>query len=202
MAQSRKFPDFQCDRMIVLVGMMGAGKTTVGRRLAPRIALPFFDADGEIERAAGMSISELFRLHGEESFRQGEARVIERLLDGAPKVLATGGGAVLNADTRALIAERAVSIWIKADIETIIRRATRRGTRPLLKASNPRETITRLLKERSEYYGAADIHIDSQPGPHINTVNLIVEMLGDYLGIVSNDGPPAAGLTKTGKAAP
>lgn len=166
-----------------MVGMMGAGKTTVGRRLAPRIGVPFFDADNEIEQAAGMSVAELFRRHGEKSFRQGEAKVIERLLDGTPSVIATGGGALLDAETRQHIAEKAVSIWIKADIDTIVRRASRRGTRPLLKTGDPREIIKKLLNERGDYYAAADIHIDTQPGPHINTVNLIIEMLSDYLGV-------------------
>ncbi len=189
MARSRKFPDFQCDRAVVMVGMMGAGKTTVGRRLAPRIGVPFFDADTEIEQAAGMSVAELFKRHGEESFRQGEAKVIERLLDGTPCVIATGGGALLDADTRRRISERAVSIWIKANIDTIVRRATRRGTRPLLKTGDPHEIIKNLLGERSEYYAGADIHIDTQPGPHINTVNLIIEMLGDYLGVAPADSP-------------
>lgn len=189
MAQSRKLPDFQCDRMIVLVGMMGAGKTTVGRRLAPRIGLPFFDADSEIEQAAGMSVAELFNRHGEESFRQGEAKVIERLLDASPSVVATGGGALLDASTRQRIKEKSVSIWIKADIDTIVRRATRRGTRPLLKTGNPHDIIQKLLSERSEFYAGADIHIDTQPGPHINTVNLILEMLGDYLGLTDLNAP-------------
>ena len=189
MAQSRKSPDFQCDRTVVLVGMMGAGKTTVGRRLAPRIGLPFFDADNEIEQAAGMSVAELFKRHGEQSFREGEAKVLARLLDDPPCVIATGGGALINADTRQRIAEKSVSIWIKADIDTIVRRATRRGTRPLLKTGDPHEIISNLLKERGDYYGAADIHIDSQPGPHSNTVNLIIEMLGDYIGAFSPGSP-------------
>jgi len=183
MKQSRKYQDFQCPRKVVLVGMMGAGKTTVGRRLAPRIGLPFFDADTEIEKAAAMTVADLFTAHGEESFRQGEARIIRRLLDGPPHVLATGGGALMNKDTRLQIEAKAVSIWIKADIDTILRRATRRGTRPLLKTGNPRETLQRLLEERTSLYASANIHIDSQPGPHINTVNYIIEMLGDYLGL-------------------
>ena len=176
--------------MIVLVGMMGAGKTTVGRRLAPRIGLPFFDADNEIEQAAGMSVAELFNRHGEQSFRQGEAKVIERLLDGSPSVVATGGGALLNPATRQRIKEKSVSIWIKADIDTIVRRATRRGTRPLLKTGNPHDIIKNLLGERGDFYAGADIHIDTQPGPHINTVNLIIEMLGDYLGLSESAGSP------------
>lgn len=157
--------------------MMGAGKTTVGRRLAPLLGLAFHDADAEIEKAAGMTVSDLFAVHGERSFREGEARVIKRLLEGAPHVLATGGGAVTNAETRALIAEKALSIWIKADIDTIARRASRRGDRPLLKNGDPRETLKRLISEREPYYAQADIHVDSQPGPHANTVALIMEKL-------------------------
>lgn len=177
---------------------MGAGKTTVGRRLAPRIGVPFYDADTEIEQAAGMSVAELFRRHGEKSFRQGEAKVIERLLDGAPSVIATGGGALLDAETRQRIAEKSVSIWIKADIDTIVRRASRRGTRPLLKTGDPHEIIKKLLSDRRDFYAAADIHIDTQPGPHINTVNLIIEMLGDYLGIARVERPQHS---NSGKAA-
>lgn len=169
----------------MLVGMMGAGKTTVGRRLAPRLGLPFFDADAEIEKASGMSVSDLFKLHGEASFREGEARVIKRLLDGPPHVLATGGGAMTNEETRKRVKAQAISIWIRADIETIVRRATRRGTRPLLKTGDPRETILRLMKERHDYYAIADIHVDSQPGPHVNTVNLILEILADRAGAAS-----------------
>ncbi|MEO1243624.1 MAG: shikimate kinase [Pseudomonadota bacterium] len=183
MVHSRKYQDFQCPRTIVMVGMMGAGKTTIGRRLAPRLGLPFFDADAEIEKAAGMSVSELFQQHGEESFRRGEAQVIKRLIEGPPHVLATGGGALIDADTRARIAERTISIWLRADMDTILVRSTRRGTRPLLKTGDPREILTRLLAEREPLYAAADIHIDSQPGPHANTVNLIIEVLADYLGI-------------------
>ena len=170
-------PRAGADGAIALVGMMGVGKTTIGRRLAPRLGLPFFDADAEIEQAAGMSVSDLFRLHGEKSFREGEARVIARLLEGPPMVLATGGGALTTPSTRELIKKHALSIWIKADMDTILRRATRRGTRPLLKTGNPRETIERLMKEREAYYAAADIHVDTQPGPHINTVNLILDAL-------------------------
>jgi shikimate kinase len=177
MGQSRKHPELECARPVVLVGMMGAGKTTIGRRIAPRLGLPFFDADQEIEKAAGMSVSDLFAAHGEQSFREGEARVIRRLLEGPPHVLATGGGAVTHPETRALIAERAVSIWIKADIDTIVRRATRRNTRPLLQTGDPRETVERLIRQREPYYAAADIHVESQAGPHGATVDLIMEAL-------------------------
>lgn len=167
-------------RTIVLVGMMGVGKTTVGRRLAPKLGLEFRDADEEIVRAAGMQVSDLFELHGEESFRRGEAQVIERLLSGPPIVLATGGGAILNEDTRRHIREKSLSVWIKADIDVIARRATRRGTRPLLQIGNPRETLTRLLEERRRYYEQADIEIDSQPGPHARTVKVIVDAINAH----------------------
>jgi len=156
---------------------MGVGKTTVGRRLAQHLGLPFRDADAEIEKAAGMSVSDLFAAHGEQSFREGEAKVIRRLLEGPVHVLATGGGAVVTPETRALIAEKAVAVWIKADIDTLVRRATRRGTRPLLKQGDPRETVARLMKERQEFYAAADIHVESQPGPHAATVTLIIQKL-------------------------
>ncbi len=186
MDHSRKYPDFQCERTVVLVGMMGAGKTTVGRRLAPRLGLPFFDADNEIEQAAGMSVSELFQRHGEKSFRDGEARVIARLLEGPPHVLATGGGALTHAETRRVVAEKAVTIWLKADTDTLARRATRRGTRPLLATGDPEETLARLMDEREAFYAGSDIHVESQPGPHAQTVNLIVDMLAEHLGLPFN----------------
>lgn len=171
--------------------MMGAGKTTIGRRLAPRLGLPFFDADAEIEQAAGMTVSDLFQAHGEASFRDGEAKIIKRLLEGPPHVLATGGGALTNTQTRKLVKEKAVSIWIKADIDTIVRRATRRGTRPLLNTGDPKETLTRLLDARKTQYGAADIHIDSQPGPHANTVDLILYELQNHSDLLkARKGPP------------
>ncbi len=160
--------------------MMGAGKTTVGRRLALALGLPFHDADAEIERAAGMSVAELFERHGETSFRRGEAQVIERLLAGGPIVLATGGGALLNAGTRKLVAARAVSVWIRADIDTLVKRATRRATRPLLKKGDPKDIVTRLLAERTPYYAAADISIDSRAGSHTRTVDAIIAALTDH----------------------
>ncbi len=177
MGQARKHPDLSCARPVVLVGMMGVGKTTVGRRLAPHLGLPFFDADHEIEKAAGMTVSDLFAAHGEQSFREGEARVIKRLLEGPPHVLATGGGAVVNPETRALITDRAVSVWIRADVDTIVKRATKRNTRPLLQNDDPRETVIRLMKEREPFYASANIHVDSHAGPHANTVELILDEL-------------------------
>lgn len=181
MNKSLKPVDFACSRPVVLVGMMGAGKTTVGRRLAPRLGLPFFDADEEIEKAAGMSVSDLFGLHGEAQFRAGEVKVIERLLTGPQIVLATGGGALTSAETRERIRDLAISVWIKADLDTVLRRATRRGNRPLLKSADPRATLQQLLRDREPLYSTADIHVETQPGPHGNTVNLIVERLNDYV---------------------
>ena len=165
-------------RSIVLIGMMGVGKTTIGRRLAPKLGLEFFDADEEIEKAAGMSIADLFAEHGEESFRRGEAQVIERLLSRDPIVLATGGGAVTRAETRDLIKDHAFSIWLKAETDTILERATRRNVRPLLQKGDPRETIERLLREREAYYAIADAQIESRRGPHGRTIAAILEILG------------------------
>lgn len=176
-------PVFPIDRPIVLVGMMGAGKTTVGRRLAKALDLAFNDADAEIENAAGMSVSELFERHGEESFRQGETKVIARLLSGPPIVLATGGGALTNASTRALVRDKALSIWLRADVDTLVRRATRRPTRPLLKKGDPREIIARLLAERTPYYAEATLTVDSRPGAHAKTVTAILSALEDHLTI-------------------
>ncbi|MBB5519720.1 shikimate kinase [Amphiplicatus metriothermophilus] len=176
-------PALKVDRTVALVGMMGAGKTTVGRRLAARLALPFCDADAEIEKAAGMSVSDLFALHGEESFRRGEAQVIARLLAGPPHVLATGGGAVVDPGTRRLLKERAITVWIRADAETLARRAARRDTRPLLREGDPRAVIERLLAERAPYYAQADIAVDSQPGPHAATVALILDAIAEHLGV-------------------
>ena len=161
------------DRHVVLVGMMGAGKTTVGRRLAPRLGLKFADADAEIEKAAGMSVSDLFAAHGEASFRLGEAKVIARLLDGPPLVLATGGGAVLDPETRALIKARAVSVWLRADLDTIHRRASRRATRPLLRTADPRATLANLLEARAAFYAEADITVDSSAKRQEETVEEI-----------------------------
>ncbi len=165
---------------IALIGMMGAGKTTIGRRLAKALHMPFKDADAEIERAAGMAVGELFERHGEESFRNGEAQVIERLLSGQPIVLATGGGAVTHAQTRRLLKERALTVWLRADLDTLARRATRRPTRPLLKTDDPRGVIEKLLKDREPFYAAADIVIESQPGPHARTVDEMLAKIRHY----------------------
>lgn len=148
-------------KSVVLVGMMGAGKTSVGRILANKLALPFVDADAEIEAAAQSTIEEIFAHDGEAVFRSGERRVIARLLDGPVSVIATGGGAFMNADTRARIAERGLSIWLRADLDLLLKRVARRKDRPLLKTGDMRETLTRLLAEREPVYAMADITVDS-----------------------------------------
>lgn len=146
---------------IVLVGLMGAGKSCIGQRLATRLGLPFTDADDEIEKAAGCAILDIFELYGETAFRDGEKRVIARLLDGPAQVLATGGGAFMNPETRALIASHAVSVWLRADLELLLNRTARRADRPLLTKGDRRETMERLMAERHPVYGAADIVVDS-----------------------------------------
>jgi shikimate kinase len=154
-------------RSVVLVGMMGAGKSTIGRRLAARLHLPFQDADAEIELAhAGMTIPEIFAAHGEPYFRDGEARVIARLLDNGPSVLATGGGAFMREETRGRIRDKAVSVWLKADAETIMKRVKRRADRPLLQTADPAATIARLIEERHPVYELADITIASRDIVH------------------------------------
>jgi shikimate kinase len=154
-------------RSIVLIGMMGVGKSSVGRRLAARLSIPFVDADSEIEKAAKMTIAEIFARHGEPYFRSGEARVIARLLEGGPQVLATGGGAFMNEDTRALIRLKGVSIWLRADLEVLLRRISkRRGDRPLLQTDDPEETLRQLLAVRQPTYALADIIVESRDVPH------------------------------------
>ncbi len=169
-------------RSVVLVGMMGAGKSTIGRRLAARLKLPFVDADHEIEAAAGMSIPDIFAAHGEQYFRDGEARVIARLLDNGPSVLATGGGAVLRAETRERISRSGVSIWLKAEADVVFRRVKRRADRPLLQTPDPAATIARLIAEREPFYQQADIEILSRDVPHEKIVDECAEALHARLG--------------------
>jgi len=170
-------------RSIVLVGMMGAGKSSIGRRLATRLALPFVDADAEIELAAGMSIADIFAAHGEPYFRSGEARVIARLLDQGPQVLATGGGAFMNERTRANIRERGISVWLKAEVDVLARRLRRRTDRPLLKTGDPAATLAALLDVRNPVYSEADITVLSRDISHEIIVDEIVAALGSRLGL-------------------
>jgi shikimate kinase len=164
-------------RSIVLVGMMGAGKSTIGRRLAARLRLPFLDADVEIEAAAGMSIPDIFETHGEPHFRDGEARVIARLLDNGPAVIATGGGAFMREETRNRVRDKAVSIWLKADADVIMKRVKRRADRPLLQTEDPAATVRRLLDAREPVYQAADLTILSRDVPHDRIVDECIDAL-------------------------
>jgi len=169
------------DRPIVLVGLMGVGKSSVGRRLASALGLPFVDADDEIELAAKMSIPEIFEAFGEPGFRDGERRVIARLIDGSPKVVATGGGAFCNAETRQLILDRAIAVWLDSDVETLLERVGRRDNRPLLRDGDPRETLIRLKRERQNFYAEAPIHVASGPGAHSRTVARVLKGLNEWL---------------------
>jgi shikimate kinase len=165
------------NRSIVLVGMMGAGKSSIGRRLAVRLGIPFIDADMEIESAAGMTITEIFDKHGESYFRAGEARVIARLLDNGPQVLATGGGSVMDPQTRALIGEKGISIWLKADIDVLLKRTKRRNDRPLA------EKIKDLLPAREPFYAQADIVVQSRDEPHDTIIEEIMTKIPKHLGL-------------------
>ena len=170
-------------RSIVMIGMMGAGKSSIGKRLAARLGIPFADADAAIEEAAGMSIADMFVAHGEPSFRSGETRVIARLLENGPQVLATGGGAFVNPETRARIQEKGISVWLKADMEVLLRRVKRRDNRPLLKNDDPETTLTNLLAAREPYYSQANLTVVSRDVPHEIIVEEIVTLLWGKLGI-------------------
>lgn len=164
-------------RPIVLIGMMGVGKSTVGRRLAARLGLPFVDADEEIENAAGMTVSEIFEKFGETGFRDGERRVIARLLEDGRRIIAAGGGAFMNDETRALILEKGIAIWLDAELDVLVERVSRREGRPLLKDKDPRTVLKDLAEVRNPVYAQAPLHIRSGEGPHELTVDRIVEAL-------------------------
>ena len=178
------------DRPIVMVGMMGAGKSAIGRRLAQRLGMPFVDADAEIERAAGCSIAEIFEKHGEADFRDGERRVIARLLLGPVGVLATGGGAFMDSETRARIRAGAISVWLKADLDTLVERVSRRNHRPLLQNGDPREILAQLMTERYPIYAEADITVETGDAPTAATVERVV----DGLAALRRTGAAAEGL--------
>jgi shikimate kinase len=175
-------------RSIVLIGLMGAGKTTIGRRLAAQLGLPFFDADHEIEAAAGCSVTEIFERHGEPAFRDGERKVIARLLDGPRHVLATGGGAFMNLQTRTLIREKGLSVWLRADLDLLMDRVSRRGNRPLLKTDDPRATMERLMRERYPVYAEADLVVDSTGAPHDHIVQNVIKAIKAH---TANSAAPA-----------
>jgi shikimate kinase len=181
-------------RSIVLIGMMGVGKSSIGRRLGVRLAIPFVDADTEIEKAAGMSISDIFARHGEADFRSGEARVIARLLENGPQVLSTGGGAFMNDGTRAAIKAKSVSIWLSAEYDVLLRRISKRkNERPMLQTDNPDETLRQLLKVREPTYALADLTVQSREGPHEAILAEIVRELAVYLHVpISPEGKDGA----------
>ncbi|HVM38410.1 MAG TPA: shikimate kinase [Sphingomicrobium sp.] len=170
------------DRPIVLVGLMGAGKSTVGRRLARRLGLPFVDSDAAIEDAAGFSAAEVFERYGERDFRDGERRLVARLVEGEKRVIATGGGAFVDPRTRQLLNERAITIWLDAPTQVLAERTGRRDTRPLLRNDDPKGTLDRLAQERRPSYAEAHIHVRSGEGPHRDVVEAIVAKLAEHLG--------------------
>jgi len=177
-------------RTVTLVGMMGAGKSSIGRRLALRLGIPFVDADVEIEKAAGMTINDIFAVRGEAEFRAGEARVILRLLEGGPQVLATGGGAFTNPDTRTAIAAKGISIWLKAEFDVLMKRIKRRHDRPLLKTADPGATLRKLMEERDPVYALADLTVQSREVMHEKIVDEIVSALAGRMGAAC--APPGA----------
>jgi shikimate kinase len=177
MSALQKPAPVRLDRPIVLIGLMGVGKSTIGRRLAARLGVPFHDADHEIEQAAGLTIPEIFERFGEAHFRDGERRVIARLIDGSPKVVATGGGAFMNEATRALVLSNATAVWIDADLDTLAERVSRRDNRPLVKNKNARTVLGELAAVRNPIYALAPIHVVSQPVPHDAIVDSILEKI-------------------------
>lgn len=177
-------------KTIALVGLMGAGKTSIGRRLAQQLRLPFVDADAEIEAAAGSTIEEIFQRHGEAAFRDGERRVIARLVDGPLQVLATGGGAFMDPGTRALIRARCVSLWLRASLPLMLARVGRRNNRPLLKDGDPEAILERLIAERYPLYAEADITVDSIDGPPELTLERVMAALGDHLAAAGHRATP------------
>ncbi|KAF0124145.1 MAG: shikimate kinase [Xanthobacteraceae bacterium] len=177
-------------RSIVLVGLMGAGKSSIGRRLAHRLGLPFVDADAEIEKAADLTIPEIFEKHGEAYFRAGEVRVVARILDAGPQVLATGGGAYMNPETRARIRERGVSLWLKADLDVLMKRVKRRGDRPLLKADDPKAVLRRLMDERYPVYAEAELTVVSREASHDDVVEDVLAALAGHLLQAAERGTP------------
>jgi len=176
-------PPFRTPKTIALVGLMGAGKSSIGRRLAIVLGLPFIDADTEIEAAAGLTIEEIFARDGEAAFRSGERRVIARLLDNPTHILATGGGAFMDPATRALILERTISVWLKADLDLLLARVGRRNNRPLLKTGDPRTVLARLIEERYPIYAEADITVESVDGPPEATLAKVMDAVAQFLNV-------------------
>jgi shikimate kinase len=175
-------PPLSLPRTVALVGLMGAGKSAIGKRLALRLGLPFVDADDEIERAAGCSIAEFFEKYGEQEFRAGERRVIARLLDETPHVLSTGGGAYMDPETRALMRAKALTVWLRAELDVLFERVKKRAHRPLLRQGDPREILDRLMQQRYPVYAEADIVVDSTAQPADRTTEQVIDALREYLG--------------------
>ena len=169
------------EQPVVLVGLMGVGKSTVGRRLAKRLGLPFVDSDSEIEDAAGYTAAEVFERYGEQDFRDGERRLVARLIDGEIRVIATGGGAYVDARTRQLLNDRAITVWLDAPVDILAERTARRNTRPLLKNGDPKGTLERLAEERRPSYQEAHIHVKSGDGAHKDVVEAIIQALEEHL---------------------
>lgn len=173
-------------RPIALVGLMGVGKTTVGRRLAKRLNLPFYDSDDEIEKSSGRTVAGYFKDHGEDAFRAGERRVISRLLDGTPKILATGGGAFIPEETREVLMDNALTVWLKGDFKTIMERVSRKNTRPLLMVDDPQAKMRELMDVRYPIYAKAHITVEIAKGPHVKTVNKVIKAVEDYIAASDN----------------
>lgn len=174
-------PSLVLPRTVALVGLMGAGKSAIGRRLAGRLGLPFVDADDEIERAAGCTISEFFERFGEFQFRAGERRVISRLLEDPPHVLSTGGGAYIDPETRALMRDKTLTVWLRADLDVLFDRVKKRSHRPLLRQGDPRETLARLMDQRYPIYAEADLVVESTAQPADRTTEQVIEALRRHL---------------------
>jgi shikimate kinase len=177
MSIANLIPSSQLKRTVALVGLMGAGKSSVGRRLAVQLGVTFKDADDEIVIAAGRPIADIFAERGEDEFRAGERRVIARILDDPPHILATGGGAFMNPVTRVLLRQRATTVWLRAELETLVKRVSRRDDRPLLRNSDPRVVMAELMERRYPIYGEADIIVESREGPHHLTVDAVIAAL-------------------------
>jgi len=169
------------DRPVVLVGLMGVGKSTVGRRLARKLGLPFVDSDAEIEDASGLSAAEVFERFGEKDYRDGERRLVARLVDGQVRVISTGGGVFVDPRTRELLKTRTITVWLDAPVEVLAQRTRRRDTRPLLRTDNPKETLERIAEQERPAYAEAHIHVRSSDGAHRDVVDAIVKALEDYL---------------------
>ena len=189
MSVSTPPPPLRVTKTVALVGLMGAGKTAVGKRLAQRLGVAFYDADAEIEQAANATIEEIFEAHGEAFFRAREREVIRRLLGNPPHVLATGGGAFMDPETRALLRERAITVWIRADLDLLLSRVMRRANRPLLKRGEPRAVLEQLMAERHPVYAEADITVDSIDGPADATLGRLVEALQRHVGVAAGAAP-------------